>query len=177
MMGALAQIIPDRVPADGEGGNSTVSIGGRDADGEPFGYVDRTTGARGGGPDHDGAEGVPHPGANIASTPIEIAESALPIRFAEYGIVPDSGGAGKYRGGMAQTRKVRLLEEKAILQLRSDKRLHRPFGLQGGEEGDPSSNVLRSPDGESKLLPVLGMSPMHRDEVIDEAATRELRNL
>ena len=112
---------------------------------------------------------MPHPGANIASTPVEIAESELPIRFEEYGIVPDSGGAGKYRGGMAQTRKVRLLEEEAILQLRSDKRLHRPFGLQGGEEGDPSSNVLSSPDGESKLLPVLGMSPMNRDEVIEHA--------
>jgi N-methylhydantoinase B len=169
VMGALAQIIPDRVPADGEGGNSIVSIGGRDADGEPFGYVDLTAGARGGGPDHDGAEGVPHPGANIASTPIEIAESELPIRFEEYGIVPDSGGSGKYRGGMAQTRKVRLLEDEAVLQLRSDKRLHRPFGLQGGEPGDPSSNVLSSPDGESRLLPVLGMSPMHRDDVIEHA--------
>jgi N-methylhydantoinase B len=167
VMGALAQIIPDRVPADGEGGNSIVSIGGRGADGEPFGYVDLTAGARGGGPDHDGAEGVPHPGANIASTPVEVAESELPIRFEEYSIVPDSGGAGKFRGGMAQTRKVRLLEDEAILQLRSDKRLHPPFGLQGGKPGSPSSNILRSPDGESRSLRVLGMSPMQRDEVID----------
>lgn len=167
VMGALAQIIPDRVPADGEGGNSIVSIGGRGADGEPFGYVDLTAGARGGGPRSDGAEGVPHPGANIASTPIEIAESELPIRFEEYAFVPDSSGAGQYRGGLAQTRKVRLLEDEAVLQLRSDKRLHPPFGLQGGASGSPSANVLRSTDGGAKLLPVLGMSPMRRDEVIE----------
>ena len=167
VMGALAQIIPDRVPADGEGGNSIISIGGRGADGKPFGYVDLIAGARGGGPDHDGAEGVPHPGANIASTPIEVAESELPVRFEEYSIVPDSGGAGKFRGGMAQTRKVRLLEDDAVLQLRSDKRFHPPFGLQGGKPGSPSSNILKSPGGESRLLPVLGMSPMRRDQVIE----------
>lgn len=68
---------------------------------------------------------------------------------------------------MAQTRKVRLLEEEAVLQLRSDKRLHPPFGLQGGKPGKPSSNILNTPDGESRLLPVLGMSPMQRDQVIE----------
>jgi N-methylhydantoinase B len=91
----------------------------------------------------------------------------LPVRFEEYSIVPDSGGAGKFRGGMAQTRKVRLLEEEAVLQLRSDKRLHPPFGLQGGKPGNPSSNILNTPDGESRLLPVPGMSPMQRDQVIE----------
>ncbi|MDA1280398.1 MAG: hydantoinase B/oxoprolinase family protein [Chloroflexi bacterium] len=166
VMGALAQIIPDRVPADGEGGNSIVSIGGRTADGRPFGYVDLTAGARGGGPFHDGAEGVPHPGANIASTPIEVAESELPIRFEEYSIVADSGGAGKFRGGMAQTRRVRLLEDSAVLQLRSDKRLHPPFGLQGGKPGSPSSNTLQKPGEEPEILPVLGMSPIKRNQVI-----------
>jgi N-methylhydantoinase B len=98
---------------------------------------------------------------------VEIAESELPIRFEGYSIVPDSGGAGRFRGGMAQTRKVRLLEDDAILQLRSDKRHHPPFGLLGGEPGNPSANILQSPGGETRLLPVLGMSPMYRDQVIE----------
>lgn len=166
VLGALAQLIPDRVPADGEGGNSIISIGGTDSRGMPFGYVDLIAGARGGGPMADGAEGVPHPGANISSTSIEIAESELPIRIEEYEMVPDSGGAGKRRGAMAQRRTVRLLEGNATLQLRSDKRKHRPYGLQGGADGAPSSNVLKRADGSVVDLPTLAVEPMSAGDVI-----------
>jgi N-methylhydantoinase B len=166
VLGALAQLLPDRVPADGEGGNSIISIGGITSAGQRFGYVDLIAGARGAGPAGDGAEGVPHPGANISSTSIEIAESELP-RIEEYEMVAGSGGAGRHRGALAQRRTVRLLDGKATLQLRSDKRNHRPYGLQGGADGAPSSNILRRADGSTVALPTLAVAPMRAGDVIE----------
>ncbi len=164
VLGALAQAVPERVPADGEGGNTIISIGGY-AGGTPFVYVDLIAGARGGSPRGDGCEGVPHPASNIANTPVEIAEAELPIRIERYGLVPDSGGAGKYRGALGQVREVRCLAEEAILQIRSDKRRFPPYGLHGGRSGSPSWNILHS--GEKQhVLPTLTMTSIHKDEVL-----------
>jgi N-methylhydantoinase B len=70
----------------------------------------------------------------------------------EYGLVQDSGGAGTQRGGMALVRRFRLTADEAILQVRSDRRRFRPWGLAGGQPGAPSSNVL-NPEGEARPLP------------------------
>ena len=165
VQGALAQAVPDRVPADGEGGNSIISIGGYDRQGEPFAYVDLYAGARGGRPTGDGPEGVPHPGANISNTPVEIAEVQTPIRIESYGLIEDTGGPGKYRGALAQIRRVRCLADEATLQLRSDKRRFPPYGLHGGKTGTPSWNIL-NPGEKEVVLPALSVGPMRRDEVI-----------
>ena len=163
--GALAQVAPDRVPADGDGGNSMVTIGGYDEARRPFAYVDLTAGARGGRPNGDGPEGVPHPGANISNTSVEIAEVELPIRVEEYGIKQDTGGPGKYRGALSQVRSVRCLAEEATLQLRSDKRRFPPYGLQGGNPGNPSWNILTSREQET-VLPTMGALRILRDDVV-----------
>lgn len=165
VLGALAQVQPDRVPADGEGGNSIVSIGGYDAERRPFVYNDLISGARGAGSWGDGPEGVPHPGSNNANTPIELIESAFPLRFEQYGLAPDSGGAGYHRGALAQVREVRFLGERGVLQLRSDKRRFAPYGLAGGAAGTPSANVL-NPGPNQQLLPTMGMSDVRRGDVL-----------
>jgi N-methylhydantoinase B len=165
VLGALAQAAPDRVPADGEGGNTIISMGGYDAEYRPFVYVDLIAGARGGSPWRDGVEGIPHPGANIANTPVEIAEVELPVRIEEYGLLPDSGGPGKHRGALAQVREVRCLADAAVLQLRSDKRRFSPYGLLGGHPGTPSRNVL-NPGPDERLLPTMGMIPIRRGDVL-----------
>ena len=165
MLGALAQAVPDRIPADGDGGNSIISIGGYDANLEPFAYVDLIQGSRGGRPFGDGPEGVPHPAGNISNTPVEIAEAELPVRIDQYGMMKDTGGSGKFRGALAQVRRVRCLADEATLQLRSDKRRFPPYGLQDGSPGDPSWNILNPGDGET-VLPTLSVSPMKKDDVI-----------
>ena len=165
VLGALAQAVPDRVPADGEGGNSIISIGGLDARRRPFVYVDLICGARGAGPWGDGIEGVPHAGANTANTPVEIAELESPIRFEQYGMVQDSGGAGQHRGALAQVREVRFLVDNASLQIRSDKRDFPPYGLSGGMPGTPSANIL-NPGPAQRLLPTMGLTPIRRDDVL-----------
>lgn len=165
VLGALAQAVPLRVPADGDGGNTIISIGGYDSELRPFAYVDLFCGARGGRPSGDGPEGVAHPAANISNTPVEIAEVELPVRIEEYGMVQDTGGAGKFRGALAQMRRVRCLADEATLQLRSDKRRFPPFGLHGGKPGTPSWNILNPGEGQT-ILPTMCVVPMRRDDVI-----------
>ena len=166
VLGALANAVPDRVPADGEGGNTLVSIGGYNDRLEPFVSVDVVSGARGGAPWGDGVEGVPHPMANMANTPVEMIEAELPIRIEQYGLVADTGGAGKHRGAMSQTRQFRLLAEEAALEIRSDKRSHLPFGLQGGDPGTPSSNVLNPGTPSEVILPTLASAHLKKGDVV-----------
>jgi N-methylhydantoinase B/oxoprolinase/acetone carboxylase alpha subunit len=68
--------------------------------------------------------------------------------------------AGQYRGALAQVREIRLLEGDAVLQIRSDKREHPPFGLHGGRPGTPSSNILNADSETSRELPTMGMAPI-----------------
>jgi N-methylhydantoinase B len=81
-------------------------------------------------------------------------ESDYPIRIDEYGMAPDTGGAGRHRGGLALLRQYRILSDKAILNVRSDKRKYPPHGLFGGKEGSASINLI-NPGDEDRVLPVL----------------------
>ncbi len=165
VLGALSQAVPNRVPAEGEGGNTIISIGGYDEDFEPFAFVDLFAGARGGGPLGDGVEGVSHPAVNISNTPVEIAEVELPVRFERYSIEQNTGGPGKHRGALAQVRQVKSLAHNAILQIRSDKRKYPPYGLHGGKPGSPSWNILNPGDGET-VLPTMGTTELKCGDVI-----------
>ena len=159
LLGALAQAVPDRVPAAGEGGVSWPSIGGYH-EGRPFVYVESILGSWGGRPHADGTEGISHPGANQSNQPVEMIEADLPLEISHYGLVADSGGAGTYRGGLALVREYRVLAEDATLTIRTDRRTHRPYGLDGGRAGTPSSNIL-NPGPAQRILPALPMEGVH----------------
>ena len=153
VFGALAKAVPDRVPAAGEGGATNPSIGGQH-NGEPFVFTETVLGSWGGRPDRDGVDGLANLAANQSNQPIEFIESDNPIEIVRYGLVKDSGGPGKYRGGMAITREWRLLADEAVFTIRSDRRRHQPYGLVGGASGTPSFNIL-NPGKDQKILPVL----------------------
>ncbi|MEP9386461.1 hydantoinase B/oxoprolinase family protein [Mesorhizobium sp. KR9-304] len=154
VMGALAQIVPHKVMAAGEGGNTVVAIGGyQGEEREPFILVDMINGAWGGRFDQDGIEGVTNPSQNMSNLPVETLESRYPIRVEQYGLRDDSGGAGKYRGGLGLTRSYRLLADEAVLQLRADRTDHPPYGLFGGLPGAPSRNHIADAGGELRPLP------------------------
>ncbi|MCU0985452.1 MAG: hydantoinase B/oxoprolinase family protein [Acetobacteraceae bacterium] len=152
MFGALAMMLPDRVFAAGDGGNTGISIGGWDAARKPFIYVDFTCGAWGARPWADGLDGNSHMFANMASHSVEVTEAEQPIQLLAYEFEADKAGAGKFRGGVPFRRDYRFLEEEGTLQVRSDRRVHRPFGLYGGSPGAPSENTL-NPDAENRPLP------------------------
>ncbi len=166
VFGALAQMLPDRVMAAGEGGNTLVIFGSERTGGSRYVFYELLSGTWGGRPDRDGNDGLCNP-ANVASNiPIEQAESDYPIRIESYGLVCDSGGAGRFRGGMAVVREWRHLgNREASLVIRSDRRDHRPYGLQGGHAGEPSNNILRSGDQQT-VLPTLVSTAIQPGEVI-----------
>ncbi|MFI0847824.1 hydantoinase B/oxoprolinase family protein [Mesorhizobium sp. IMUNJ 23232] len=153
VMGALAQVAPQKVMAAGEGGNTVVAIGGYNADRTPFILVDMINGAWGGRHDQDGIEGVTNPSQNMSNLPVETLEARYPIRVETYGFRDDSGGAGEFRGGLGLVRSYRLLAERAVLQLRADRTGHQPYGLFGGGPGAPSRNFIKK-DG--KVSPLSG---------------------
>ena len=165
IFGALAGLLPDRVMAAGEGGNTLVIIGGQRPDRQPYVYYELLSGTWGGRPDRDGNDGLCNP-ANVASNiPVEQAESEYPVRVERYGLVNDSGGAGRFRGGLAIERSWRLLDGQAHLAIRSDRRDHLPYGLYGGGSGTASINTLYR-NGEAETLPTMISTTMAAGEVI-----------
>lgn len=165
MFGALAQIVPERMPAAGEGGNTVVCIGGYDEARMPFVVVDMINGAWGGRPDKDGIEGVTNPSQNMSNTPVEVLEARAPVLIETFGYLPDSCGAGRYRGGLGLVRQYRLLAHEAILQLRADRHRFPPYGLAGGQPARRGRNLF-NPDSEARNLPAKVTMTMRAGDVI-----------
>src|SRR5262249_27654548 len=93
--GALAQLIPERVPAAGEGGTTLAACGADRRDGgDRFIFYELVVGTWGGTPRDDGNDGLTNPASLAANIPVEVAEAEFPIHIERYGLVPDSGGAG-----------------------------------------------------------------------------------
>ena len=163
--GALAEAVPERIRAPGEGGTTSYSVSGYDAEGTFNMYREAVMGNWGGGVHRDGLDGVANPAANIGNAPCEVVERQAPLRIERYELVPDSGGAGQWRGGLAVMRQLRYLGERATLQLRSDRRHHRPFGVHGGLPGAASTNLLLD-DGREEQWPTKFVRPLLRNQAI-----------
>jgi N-methylhydantoinase B len=165
VFGALAGLLPDRVAAAGEGGNSLVIISGNRETGQPYVYFELVSGTWGARPDRDANDGLCNP-ANVAGNiPIEQAECEYPVRIERYGLVRDSGGPGEHRGGMAVERQWRLLAEHASLTIRSDRRDYLPYGLHGGKPGKGSVNILRACE-DATTLPTMISTTMRQGETL-----------
>ncbi|WP_028061308.1 hydantoinase B/oxoprolinase family protein [Candidatus Solirubrobacter pratensis] len=132
---ALAELI-DGLPAQGQGTMNNVVIGGAG-----WTYYETIGGGQGAGPRGPGPSGVHVGMSNTLNTPIEALETEYPMRVESYALVDDSGGAGRHHGGDGIERVIRVLEP-ATLSLLTDRRRHRPAGLQGGEPGQPGENRL-----------------------------------
>jgi N-methylhydantoinase B/oxoprolinase/acetone carboxylase alpha subunit len=140
--GALAQLVPDRIPAAGEGGNSLAVFASPGTGGEQSVFYELVVGTWGARPGLDGNDGVSNPCSVAANIPIEVAEADFPVLIERYGFVMDSAGAGHNRGGLAIERSWRTLAADGNLLVRSDRQRHRPYGLSGGHDGTPSENTL-----------------------------------
>jgi N-methylhydantoinase B len=151
MLGALAQIVPDHVPAAGEGGNTVVCLSGTRPDRSPFIIVDMICGAWGARPHADGIEAITNASQNLSNTPVETLEAQHPVRVEAYELIEDSCGAGRWRGGLGIRRSYRVLADEAFLQLRADRMKFRPYGLAGGEPASPARNLLQTRAGRKEL--------------------------
>jgi N-methylhydantoinase B len=111
--------------------------------------------AYGGGEGHDGASGTACHLSNLHVTPIEILESEYPCRIHQFGFVPDSGGAGQWRGGLSMIREYELLEDATIVR-RFDKSKHPPKGLNNGHDGTGAKFTLRPGEPDEYVAPSSG---------------------
>ena len=165
LLGALAQVVPDRTPAAGEGGNSLFIFSGYQEDGEAYILFDLVCGTWGARPNKDANDGLTNPGSVVSNIPAELMELEYPVQLEQYALVPDTGGAGKYRGGVALVRDWRVLAEEAIVSARSDRRKHPPYGLQGGLPGSPSMTIV-NPEGEAVVQPTKGTFEIRKGDLV-----------
>ena len=159
LLGCFAQIIPERVPAAGEGGVTFPSFSGYDGD-DRFVCTEAWAGSWGGMPDRDGTFGIPNPGGNLTNQPVEMVEALFPLEITRYGMVENSGGPGKYRGAPAYQREYRFLSEETQMVMRSDRRRFLPYGLDGGAAGTPSWNLRNFGTSDQSPIPVMPMEPV-----------------
>ncbi len=164
VLGALSKAIPDIIPAASYGTMSNLTIGGIDPrDGEPFAYYETTAGGMGARPAADGMSATHCHMTNSLNTPIEALEHAYPYMVRRYEIRRGSGGNGRFSGGDGIRREIEVLCPAEITVL-SDRRVHSPYGLHGGEPGKPGRNVLSVPDADGE----------RREEEIPGKASRQV---
>ncbi len=186
VFGAFAQALPDVIPAAcGDGGplvnvRTTDPTTGR----KLMANLDPITGGAGGASSGDGAEGS---GANfgfLKNTPVEINEAEVPVKILGYGLAPDSGGPGLWRGGTGTTLEFQVFSPDTVVTARNRDRSHfTPWGASGGHAGKPSSfflnpgtdrevdlgntDVVRLDPGDIVRITSAGAggwgSPLHRD--------------
>lgn len=132
---AFAQVLPDRIPASYYGTTFNHAVNIRHADGRRQVYFDSELGGWGAHPERDGPNGLAAGFHNGQNTPVEMIEALFPMRFTRYGLVPDSGGAGRMRGGLGIVREWEFLAESGLLNASFDAFTSLPYGLDGGAPG------------------------------------------
>jgi N-methylhydantoinase B len=146
-LGALAQAVPERVPAAGCGSSFIAIAGGRDprAHGAHYAWYEPVPGGYGARPTRDGIDGTRVHMGNTANTPIEVFERDYPLRCERYELRPDSGGPGRWRGGLGATKTVRALDTPGnapVCTSVSDRNITEPYGLASGWSGVRGGFVL-----------------------------------
>ncbi len=140
LCGALAQAIPERIPAASHGGMNNLAMGA-DEPGNRWDYYETIGGGMGAGALGGGLSGVQTHMTNTLNTPIEVLESRYPLRVTCYALRRDSGGAGIRTGGDGLVREFAFLAP-ARVSLLGERRLHSPWGIAGGGPGRCGSNWL-----------------------------------
>ena len=149
---ALAQAIPDRIPAAASGTMNNLTIGGIDPrSGEPFAYYETIAGGMGARPTKDGVSAVHTHMTNSLNTPAEALEYAYPIRLGRYSLRPNSGGTGLHTGGDGIIREIEVLTD-AQVTLLADRRSRGPYGLSGGADGARGRTIIVHNDASEEEL-------------------------
>jgi N-methylhydantoinase B len=142
LLGALGQAAPNIVPAASQGTMNNTLIGGRDdRTGKAFVYYETIGGGMGGGPHASGASAVQSHMTNTLNTPIEALEYVFPLRVTRYAVRRGSGGQGTHPGGDGIVREIEFLSPAHVTVI-SERRVTRPYGLNGGDDGHFGHNVL-----------------------------------
>lgn len=154
IFGAFAQILPEQMPAAPAGSSSIVNVMTADSvtGKSVIAAVNPVVGGGGGMPNRDGSDGSGADAAYLKNTPVEITEAEVPIEILRYGLAPDSGGAGRWRGGLGTWLEFKVFTPNTRITARNrDRCRFRPWGTLGGKAGQPSNSIL-NPGQENEVV-------------------------
>lgn len=167
MMLALAEAAPDRVMAGSHGNITNCGFSGFYPDtGQRFVYIDIQGGGAGARPTKDGRDGQDSHLARFRNTPIEAVEMEYPVRIERYELIPDSGGAGKYRGALTVRRDIRVLIDDVSFARYGDRQKFAPFGLFGGQPGSKGKFILNPDTPEARPLKSKGLDYLQAGDMV-----------
>jgi len=146
VMGALAQAIPDKIPAASQGTMNNLAMGARSCT-SSWDYYETIGGGMGGGSRQPGLSATQSHMTNTLNTPVEVLEMEFPLRVNRYQVRTGSGGAGIHRGGDGLVREFEFLSPAAVTLL-TERRRRQPWGLHAGASGAAGENRCNG-----KLLP------------------------
>jgi N-methylhydantoinase B len=150
---ALARAVPGRVPAPGSAAGGSISSAGRHPQtGRWYSQYEILSGGTGARPDSDGVSAMDELVVNVMNTPIEAVESEFPVRVERYELAQDSGGPGRFRGGLGVRRQWRVLGEESVINLRTDRFKFSSPGIFGAKPARPSAASLQSDGVQPRAL-------------------------
>ena len=154
ILGALAPALPEQAVGAANGANVTAVFYGHDPRHDrPYVYLETLGGGFGGRFTKDGKDGVQVHITNTSNLPVEAIEVEYPLLVESYCLIEDSGGAGKFRGGMGIRRIVRPVGHKSVFSGMGERFVHRPWGIFGGKSGATGRFSLRGPSRNDETLP------------------------
>lgn len=154
ILGALAPAVPDRVIAACNGANGVATFSGKDARGQYYLYMETIGGGAGGRAYKDGSDGIQVHVTNTSNLPVEALENEYPLLVEKYELVENSGGAGKWRGGLGLRRVYRGLDHTLTFSGQGERAITPPWGIFGGESGGTGSISLLHDDGHRTELAI-----------------------
>lgn len=153
ILGALAQVAPDRVlAACNSVVTSAIFSGTNPKTGNYFVYLETIAGGAGAHSRGDGLSGVQVHMTNTSNLPVEALEREYPVMVERYQLRTDSGGAGRFRGGLGIQRDFRILSDGMSYTGLGDRHKFAPWGLEGGKSGSPGSFWVSLNGGEPERL-------------------------
>ena len=148
----MAQVVPDKVVAASNGATTAIIFAGTERlSGSDFVYVEALGGGMGARSTKDGMDGVQVHITNTSNLPVEALEIEYPLRVLQYGLVPDSGGSGQCRGGLAIRKDIEALVP-ILFSAHSDRHRLPPWGIQGGAPGKRGRFLLFSDHGRPRRI-------------------------
>ncbi|MCH2211778.1 MAG: hydantoinase B/oxoprolinase family protein [Fuerstiella sp.] len=153
LLGALLKAVPERVCAACSGEMNLINVGGIDAEGKYFNYVETYAGGQGAHHDLDGSDGIHTHLTNTRNTPVEVIEKTYPLHVTAYGLIPDSEGPGRMRGGCGVVRELVCLADRTAVTIGADRRRFLPWGVKTDHHARGQHCYLIRPDGTRELLP------------------------
>tara|TARA_X000000368_G_scaffold407420_1_gene386871 strand:+ start:1902 stop:3566 length:1665 start_codon:yes stop_codon:yes gene_type:complete len=153
VLGAFIDILPKKITGAANGANtSAVFAGINPNNGQRYVYLETLGGGMGGRYSKDGKDGVQVHLTNTSNLPVEAIEMEYPLRVEEYSFVENSGGAGKYRGGLGIRRIIRPIAHKCEFSGVGERFKHSPWGVFGGKPGKPGKFFIKHKNGKITKL-------------------------